>query len=962
MSADRGAHSPRRLSLGATLGELSFACLLVAVVTGVPLAVPFDIGRPYDSLAVMLLVNPAGGFFRNLHYWSAQLFLVLAVAHAWDHLRRRTETRPRRGVWARAVLTLPLGGFLLLSGFMLKGDAESQQAVRILSALLEQLPIAGRTLAALVLGVGESRQLLYIHHVATASLLTWLFVAEHARSLWPRMVTVMEMVAATTALSLALSPSLHEGLHPVLKGPWYFLGVQEALHWAARPVIVVALGLVPLVLLLLLPRLSARAADAARWSLAGALASYMVLTVVGVFFRGEAWAWGFAWEASSSGLVAHTPGIWWGVPVGSIDNRKIPVVLGRREGCLFCHVGVTGLSASHRPEAVGCASCHGGNPFTLHKATAHGGMRLVPGNLADADRSCGGSACHAGIPARVRSSLMTTMAGIVSVERDVWGGGIVGSSPNRRWGGRGADRPPRVAELGREGADSHLRQLCASCHLAPDKAEWGAIGETSRGGGCNACHLGYAPAAKRDLAVYTAAREPGVARAAPRTHPDVSIAIDGPRCFGCHSRSGRISTSYEGWHETLLDEPPRGDGRRYRTLEDGRVFAFAGADIHAEKGLVCVDCHTAREVMGDGREHARKWQPLRVGCEDCHPAVVVRTIARGELDGESRKILEVRELRGARLSAPHNAGPAGTRKPEADRKPEATHSGRFLLAGVAPGEPLLNTEVAPDGLAWLTTKTGGQRLPLRPPAAVCREGGGHGRLSCVSCHGAWAPRCAGCHTRFDPQARGVDLLDGRETKGAWIETGTLFSAQPPTLGIRLASATRAENRDSVDPFVPGMVLALDRNQAAGGTPDHLFRRLYARAFSHTISQGARSCTSCHNDPVALGYGEGQLRYEPEAAAGVRQRQVGRWRFTPSNPAGPDGLPADAWIGFLQERTAGASTRADVRPFSTEEQRRVLAVGACLTCHEPASRALRSAVSDWKGTLARVSPRCVLPVW
>jgi hypothetical protein len=255
----------------------------------------------------------------------------------------------------------------------------------------------------------------------------------------------------------------------------------------------------------------------------------------------------------------------------------------------------------------------------------------------------------------------------------------------------------------------------------------------------------------------------------------------------------------------------------------------------------------------------------------------------------------------------------------------------------------------------------------------------------------------------------VDLLTGSRTRGEWVETGGGFTAEPPTLGVRAVPQTGQSPNQQIstsviDTFIPGMILSLDRNQGEGGKPDHVFRRLYARAFSHTIAKGARTCQSCHNDPVALGFGEGTLTYElTQGQAGrlsheltqrqagrlsheltqrqagrlsheVTQRQAGRlsygrtqseagrWRFTAAQPPGPDGLPADAWVGFLQERSVNASTRRDVRPFIIDEQKRILTVGACLTCHAPSSRPMRSAVEDWKGTLAAVSPRCVLPRW
>lgn len=42
------------------------------------------------------------------------------------------------------------------------------------------------------------------------------------------------------------------------------------------------------------------------------------------------------------------------------------------------------------------------------------------------------------------------------------------------------------------------------------------------------------------------------------------------------------------------------------------------ADIHYEKGFVCVDCHTANEAHGDGTEYTNMLTAVKVTCEDCH--------------------------------------------------------------------------------------------------------------------------------------------------------------------------------------------------------------------------------------------------------------------------------------------------------------------------------------------------------
>ena len=78
-------------------------------------------------------------------------------------------------------------------------------------------------------------------------------------------------------------------------------------------------------------------------------------------------------------------------------------------------------------------------------------------------------------------------------------------------------------------------------------------------------------------------------------------------------------------------------------------------------------------------------------------------------------------------------------------------------------------------------------------------------------------------------------------------------------------------------------------------------------------------------------------------------------FHPSGARLPaDGLPADAWIPFLGTRAGMVSTRDDVRPFTVEEQRRILRVGACLTCHPAESAVMRDSVRDFDAVVARRS--------
>ena len=592
------------------------------------------------------------------------------------------------------------------------------------------------------------------------------------------------------------------------------------------------------------------------------------------------------------------------VPEG--PGARLRVAAGLTEGCVACHGEPAGLIGAHAPAAIGCVACHGGDGRTLEAKAAHEGIVLMPGHLADASRSCSQAGCHAAILPRVENSIMSTMAGVIAINRRV-----LGEDP-----GPGI---PHVAKLGHGVADSHLRELCAGCHLGQSKEVRGPIGEKTQGGGCLACHLEYGAKAADELKRFEA--QPKEARAAPRTHPALTVNPRNAHCFGCHSRSGRFALGFEGWHE--MQGRPGADevrGKRVRKLEDGRTVEFVVADIHHEKGLSCIDCHNANEVMGAGAPVTYKREQQRVGCEDCHAAKLASVSPAG-VDPESASLLR---LRGRSLGLGERMGT--TRD----------------------GDPLVNVVVSPNG-ARLVTKHDARSLPLKPPAAACTQDRAHERLSCNTCHTAWAPSCVSCHTQYDPADEGFDHVAQQWGPGTWNETSGRFEAKPPALGVLRGGA----GRGAIDTFVPGMVMTFDRNREAGKAPDVIFRRLFAKLSAHTTRREARSCDSCHRDPVALGYGAGALRFTARGGEGA-------WTFDPALRAHPrDGLPEDAWTGFLAERGGMVSTREGARPFHVAEQRKILAVGACLGCHAGDSPPMKRALADFGATVAARSRSCVV---
>ena len=99
----------------------------------------------------------------------------------------------------------------------------------------------------------------------------------------------------------------------------------------------------------------------------------------------------------------------------------------------------------------------------------------------------------------------------------------------------------------------------------------------------------------------------------------LQTAIDSSQCLRCHNRSGRIGLTYTGLMESdQYGTPYQAGNLNAARLSGDRFVLHLTPDIHFEKGLHCIDCHLAREIMGDGKVYSRMTQQVEVRCQDCH--------------------------------------------------------------------------------------------------------------------------------------------------------------------------------------------------------------------------------------------------------------------------------------------------------------------------------------------------------
>ncbi len=568
------------------------------------------------------------------------------------------------------------------------------------------------------------------------------------------------------------------------------------------------------------------------------------------------------------------------------------------ETCLNCHSNIQGIEESHSPNKIGCFSCHLGNPRAKSKEDAHQNIVLIPGNFSDLDKTCSSPNCHPQMIPRMKNNIMNTMNGVVTVDKWVFD---EAESPTFKYS---------VEEIKFSPAEKHLRNLCASCHLSNTKDAYGQVNELSRGGGCIACHLSYSNEALKELDYAK--------NKLTKFHPNISLQINNMHCFGCHSRSGRISLSYDGWHETLYNKDDVKSKAGFRILDDGRVVQQIKKDVHSEKGLLCIDCHNSYEIMGDGNYYLHKEDQLQVKCIDCHLTKEPKTKKLNEFDFESKKIAEL----------------IGT----ANKKVE------YILN--EKGTPFTNV-VYENEKTFLFKKTTKQKLEIKKPSFACTEGFAHEDLSCTTCHNSWTPQCVGCHTEYDSNSTMFDLLDSKEADGEWLEHPQDLITGITTLGVR-----ETKNKREIIEVMPGMILTIQKSK----DEKPFFKRLFAPAFSHTIRKESKSCKDCHLNPLVLGYGRGKLNFEIKNGKG-------KFIFTPAYSSIKfDNLPQDAWTGFLKERRTYSATRENIRTFSVNEQKQILTVGSCLTCHDENSKVIKATLYDFDKSIKIKSIKCIIPTW
>ncbi len=401
------------------------------------------------------------------------------------------------------------------------------------------------------------------------------------------------------------------------------------------------------------------------------------------------------------------------------------------------------------------------------------------------------------------------------------------------------------------------RKECGRCHL------WGE-GRDKRGdrraAGCAACHVLYNNAGSyqgNDKAMQH------VKRAMPMKHR-ITVAIPSAQCTHCHTRGKRIGTTFSGMMEYDYQKdgkaPPFDSNGNPQAPLFTKEYMHIRSDVHQERGMECIDCHTSIDLHGDGNIYPVTWQQVETGCQDCH--------------GTTKKFpweLPVGygtpvTLEGARGTYPVDkkeyliTSRGNVRRNWIRRGDEVFV--RSAVSGKEHKVPLLK-DIAENN----AFKTGQGKTAMVSTDHI-------ERLECYACHATWAPQCYGCHIKYDRRRSGTDWLEtahildpvtGRgtpvKTMGALaMENRSFLRWEDPVLGMN--------SRGRVTPVIPGCQVFYTYIDKDGNILET--NRLHTTSSGdsaatmapvqpHSITAVARTCENCHTDPKAIGYGAGNSR-------------------------------------------------------------------------------------------------------
>jgi quinol-cytochrome oxidoreductase complex cytochrome b subunit len=289
------------------LGGSSLVLMVLLAVSGLLMTLVYQptVVAAYESVVTLERDVPFGPLVRGVHYWSAQLLIVVALAHAARVLLTGGFHGARQFNWVVGVALFLLVLASAFTGYLLPWDQLSYWAVTISTGMLAYVPGIGSALQRIARGgadVGSTTMVVFytVHTSVVPAVLVFALAFHFWRvrkaggvvvpppgpgepetdekvlflpHLLVREAMLALVIAAVVVVLGALAPAplglrANPGMSPnPAKAPWYFMGLQELLVDLHPVVAVLVVPVLALTALTLLPYVTADDEPAGAWFL-----------------------------------------------------------------------------------------------------------------------------------------------------------------------------------------------------------------------------------------------------------------------------------------------------------------------------------------------------------------------------------------------------------------------------------------------------------------------------------------------------------------------------------------------------------------------------------------------------------------------------------------------------------------------------------------------------------------------
>jgi len=127
------------------LGEFALYCFIVLVATGIWMTFFYQAStaEAYPSVIGFSHATPIGYLMRQVHHWSAVVFVAAILVHMGRIFFTAAFRKPREINWVVGVLMLVLASVTGFTGYSLPNDALSGTGLRIATSVAMSIPFIG---------------------------------------------------------------------------------------------------------------------------------------------------------------------------------------------------------------------------------------------------------------------------------------------------------------------------------------------------------------------------------------------------------------------------------------------------------------------------------------------------------------------------------------------------------------------------------------------------------------------------------------------------------------------------------------------------------------------------------------------------------------------------------------------------------------------------------------------------